>query len=224
MALYSRDSILADVLMRHPGLIPVVNRLGVTLGVGDGAIAYICQQENINTDFFLSVINIYVDHTYFPLKDVGSFNLQNTIGFLQKTNLFFQYVQLPNIERHFDRFIQISGSDNNLTILKKFYSEISIKISECIEYETKILFPSLLEDSLDEGFPRYITLTAEIEATLNDLMFFFVANIRGNYDRNLCMAVISAVSALEQDYIQINRIRNRILIPLTDGIRSTFSI
>ena len=39
MALYNGQSRLRDVIFSHPAVIPVINRLGVRLGVGDGTDA-----------------------------------------------------------------------------------------------------------------------------------------------------------------------------------------
>lgn len=57
----------------------------------------------------------------------------------------------------------------------------------------------------------------EVEEKLHDLLYFFVEHLRGNYDANLCTAVVSAVFSLERDLCQNNRIRSRILLPLISG-------
>ena len=59
-----------------------------------------------------------------------------------------------------------------------------------------------------------------IEDKLSDFINMFVIHLRGDYDRNLCHAVLFAVISLEKDIRQNNRIRNRVLRPLGDALNS----
>lgn len=120
MAIYNQETRLADAILEHPQLIPVVNRLGVKLGVGDSTIQAICLSLGIDTGFFLSVINTFVDKNYFPVNAQGTFTLEKTIDYLRKTSAYYLHMQLPNIERHFTSLIARSGTDNNLNLLKSF--------------------------------------------------------------------------------------------------------
>ena len=53
-----------------------------------------------------------------------------------------------------------------------------------------------------------------LEDKIKDLISFFVIHLKGDFDKNLCVAVISAIFILEKDIRQTNRIRDRILQPL----------
>lgn len=214
MALYSRDSKLSGAIMEHPSLIPVVNRLGIDLGVGDGSVAEICLARGVNIDFAIAVINIFVDEDYFPTDASGSFPLEKTIDFLQKTNAYYTRVQLPNIDRHFSMLMQRSGKANNLGMLEKFYLDMREQFSECIRNDDEHLFPGLLDRKIIHADELMTERYAEVEERLHDLLYFFVEHLHGEYDNNLCMAVVSAVFSLERDMCQNNRIRNRILMPL----------
>lgn len=218
MALYNKDSRLADALMRHPQLIPVINRLGVRLGVGDSTFGSICESCDIDPDFFVSVINTFVDKDYFPANPWNTFTLSKTIDYLEKTSVFYLNVQLPNIERHFNSLIIRSSNINNLSLLQKFFEEMKVQLKECADYDSKTLFPSLLSSNVPEDFIRMMNRHEEVEERLHDLLYFFVAHLQGEYDSNLCMAVVSAVSSLRVDYMQNNRIRSRILLPVINKI------
>ncbi len=50
MALYNRESKLSEAILAHPQLIPVVNRLGVELGVGEQTFGTVCTQRGIDTE------------------------------------------------------------------------------------------------------------------------------------------------------------------------------
>lgn len=53
-----------------------------------------------------------------------------------------------------------------------------------------------------------------IEDKLNDLINMFVIHLKGEYDVNLCHAVLIAIMSLQKDIKQNNRIRYRILLPI----------
>lgn len=219
MALYNRDSKLSEAIMAHPNLIPVVNRLGIRLGVGDVTICSVCECCNIDADFFLSVINTFLDEDYFPSDAAGTFSLEKTVDYLQKTNNYYLRVQLPNIDRHFGSLVERSGSDNNLHLLRKFYQDMRSQLTECLSYDEDILFPALTGGSADSV--EFNSGYSEVEEKLHDLLFFFVEHLKGEYDLNLCTAVVTAVFSLEKDVCQNNRIRNRILLPLVENLKQS---
>ncbi|MDE5887919.1 MAG: helix-turn-helix transcriptional regulator [Muribaculaceae bacterium] len=220
MAIYNKETRLTDAIMHHPSLIPVVGRLGVTLGVGDETISSTCETKGIDVSFFLSIVNTFIDEQYFPANPQDTFTLGKTIDYLEKTSRYYLQSQLPNIERHFISLIQKSGGDNNLDLLMKFFREASHQLRESIKYDSEILYRLLLSGEVPEDYEYHSNEHSEVEERFHDLLYFFVAHLKGEYDHNLCMAVISAVFTLEKDIIQNNRIRQRILQPKIEELRS----
>lgn len=219
MAIYNLESKLSDILMIHPDLIPVVSRLGVSLGVGDFVVREICESHGIDAPFFLSVINTFIDPEYFPVNSTDIFSLGKTVDYLDKTSDYYSQVQLPNIERHFHALIKMSRGDNNLSLLQHFFLEMKNQFSETIVFEKSQLYPALrnndfskIENINDKA------VNTEVEERLQDLLTFFVAHLKGDYDKNLCMAVVISVFSLYNDVCQNNRIRKRILLPLIDNL------
>lgn len=214
MAFYNKESKLADALMEHPSLIPVINRLGLDIGVGDETIGAVCLKKHIDSVFFISIINTFLDDDYFPSNPKGAFTLQKTIDYLRETAAYYLNVQLPNIDRHFQSLVNRSSCHNNLEMLLRFYREVRSQLEACISYDNDVWFPALLSDDLSKAHPDSISRHTEVEEKLHDLLTFFVVHLTGDYDRNLCMGVVSAIFSLEKDMHQNNRIRNRILLPL----------
>lgn len=217
MPLYSIDTKLSDAIMAHPSLIPVVNRLGVILGVGDRSVGRICEETHIRPDFFLSVINTFINEEYFPANARDAFSVERTIDYLRKTSLYYRNVQLPNIVRHFSSLIERSGTENNLGLLQKFFLDMKQQLEWCLTAEENRIFVELEKEEKPKDIESIIGGYAEVGEKLHDLLTFLVVHLRGSYDRNLCMAVVSAVYSLERDMRQNNRIRTRILIPLICG-------
>ena len=44
---------MSEVVESHPSLIPVINRLGIRLGLKDKSIREVCEEHQLDSDFLL---------------------------------------------------------------------------------------------------------------------------------------------------------------------------
>lgn len=219
---------LSEVVEEHPSLIPVINRFGIRLGLGDKSVKAVCDTHRLDCDFLLAVINTFLNEEYFPEKKLKTFHTSQIIGYLTKTNQYYLRYQLPNIERHLGSFIAMSTPGNpTLNLIGKFFASFKEKLTTRIQEDDRRAFPyylSLSEQLHDDAHATIHLETAgalteppaddPIEALLADLKNILVKHLTGDYDENLCYAVIFAISILEKDIKQHNRIRYRILMPM----------
>lgn len=223
MPVFNKESKLSDVILHDPSVIQVVNRFDIYLGVGDSTIRNACESHGIDEDLFLAIINTYLNRTYIPSGIEGKVNLKGVLDYLEKTDRYYISALLPNIERHFALLLSkcdSEGGRSNLFLLKQFFLEVKEEMSASIESDLEFWFPLLRQG--DWGLPereegRKPYDRHMLEEKLSDLINFFVIHLRGEYDRNLCVAVVSALATLEKDIQQNNRIRERILKPLCQG-------
>lgn len=224
MALVTPDTKLCEVIVDEPSVVPVINRFDIVLGVGDRTIKSICKEKGIDTSFFITILNAFIHESFFLENVTGAFNAGDVVDYLRKTNNSYLRNQLPNIERHFAALISRSDSNNNLPLLFNFYREVKTEIERRIDSDNQ-WFDAITsaEQSNSEVSVPGNAVQAEsdsIEDKLSDLINMFVIHLRGDYDRNLCHAVLFAVISLEKDIRQNNRIRNRVLRPLVDALNS----
>lgn len=224
MALVTPDTKLCEVIVDEPSVVPVINRFDIMLGVGDRTIKSICKEKGIDTSFFITILNAFIHESFFLENVTGAFNAGDVVDYLRKTNNSYLRNQLPNIERHFAALISRSDSNNNLPLLFNFYREVKTEIERRIDSDNQ-WFDAIIsaEQSNSEVSVAGNAVQAEsdsIEDKLSDLINMFVIHLRGDYDRNLCHAVLFAVISLEKDICQNNRIRNRVLRPLVDALNS----
>lgn len=219
MALINKDSKLQEVILQEPTVIPVINRFGINIGVGDGSIESICDKHGLDTDFFLTILNTFINEEYFPENTLKSFKVSALVNYLTKTAMAYMRFQLPNIERHLNFLTTTSSGQNNLVLIQRFFNELKADLEKSIEYDLKHWFPQIIEtqncntkDSILEIIPER---NEAIEDKLHDLKNMFIVHLKGSdFDQNLCYAVVVAIIALEKDFRQNNRIRERILRPL----------
>lgn len=224
MALVTPDTKLCEVIVDEPSVVPVINRFDIVLGVGDRTIKSICKEKGIDTSFFITILNAFINESFFLENVTGAFNAGDVVDYLRKTNNSYLRNQLPNIERHFAALISRSDSNNNLPLLFNLYREVKTEIERRIDSDNQ-WFDAIIsaEQSNSEVSVAGNAVQAEsdsIEDKLSDLINMFVIHLRGDYDRNLCHAVLFAVISLEKDIRQNNRIRNRVLRPLVDALNS----
>ena len=66
MALINAETKLCDVILHEPSVIPVINRFGIILGVGDKSIRTVCEEKNLDCEFFVTILNTFINEDYFP--------------------------------------------------------------------------------------------------------------------------------------------------------------
>ncbi len=230
MALVTPQTRLADVIVAEPSVIPVVNRFGISLGVGDKTTDEIGSERGIAGTCFLTIINAYIFESFYPDKHFRSFGAREVIDYLRQTNESYVRNQLPNIERHFNALISRSNSANNLSLLFDLYKEVRTAIEQRIAddvpwYDRILHQESNLDASAIQINPDDVNADNDddISDTLDDLVNMFVIHLRGDYDANLCHAVLFAIISLKKDICQNNRIRNRVLYPLSRAIDNAYN-
>jgi len=227
MSLVYSNMQLSEVVEKNTSLIPVIHRFGIHLGLGDLVVEEICSKHNLNTDFFLMIMNTFLNEDYFPEKKLQGAHVSQIVDYLTKTNHYYQRHQLPNLERHLRSFLSMSDPDNNsLTQIEKLFNAFKDKLLNRIKNDEKEWFPyclSLSNPLKNELFTLEKNHSEEtdvsIETLLTDLKHIMIKQLSGEYDENLCHAVIFAVSILAKDIKQHNRIRFRILQPVVEGMK-----
>lgn len=215
MPLICSDTRLCDVINHEPSVIPVVNRFGIYLGVGDYAISDACASRHIDEEFFLAILNTFINENYFPEKALRSFNVADLVGYMSKTNAYYSNYQLPNIERHFNLLLKSAhGSNNNLELMMRFFEGLKSDLLRRIAFDDECLFPAVGQGGAVVSEQEAVDFDCVIEDKISDLKNMFIKHLAGDHDQNLCYGVVVAIVTLEKDIRQNNRIRRHILLPL----------
>lgn len=195
MIFLEASSILSEVIENNHQLIPVINRFGIKLGFGDRNIGEICRLVNINTDFFLAILNTFLNEDYFPEKKLQRFDIELVIEYLKQTDRYLIHAQLYNLEKHLNAFISISDPNNGqLKLIHKLFVE----------------FKEELIKEIEQGMVKCDTPLA----LLTDLKSIIIKHISGNFNQNMCYAVIFTIDSFQRDLEKHNRIREKILQPM----------
>ena len=184
----TKDTKLHDVVINEPAIIAVLSRFGITLGLGDNTVRPLCDERGINDSFFVATLNAFIDDEYSG-DDIFLAHKEDSEAFLRHTGAYYTRFLIPNVEQHFNLLIRRNTAVNsNLELMRNFFSEVKTDILAAVSGELTFASCNAVEEKLD------------------DLISMFVIHLSGNYDVNLCQAVLFAIIGLKKDINLYNRI------------------
>lgn len=184
----TKDTKLHDVVISEPAIIAVLSRFDITLGIGDNTVRRICDERGINSSFFVATLNAFIDDEYSG-NDIFLAHKEESKAFLHRTGDYYLRFLIPNVEQHFNLLIRRNTAVNsNLELMRNFFGEVKTDILAALSGESQFTPCNAVEEKLD------------------DLISMFVIHLSGNYDVNLCQAVLFAIIGLKKDINLYNRI------------------
>ena len=191
----TKKTIFSDLLINFSFLIPLANRFGIKLGVGEKSIATICKEHDINSDFFITILNFYLSREPLPEEMLSSIDVADVLDYVKTTIEYISQSSIPNIEKHLSPLIAMSDIDKEeLKVLNNILSQ----------------FKSDFNDRIQQDFNHIVEYPYDL---LKDLKSVLIKYISGNYNQNLAYAVIFSIDSLEKDLMLLNRIFDQLLKP-----------
>jgi len=233
--LIQKEMKLADVIHHDHKLVPVINRFDIHLGFGDKSIEDLCNEKKINLEFFLTIINAYHDHKYFPKKHLQSFPASMLISYLNKSHSYYVDNKLPELEELIVNLEQNSKlAENTFLLLKNFFSEYLNEFIQHIKREEDKVYPYvlLLEKAFVTGYVSpelhlqmenysisdYEAEHENVEEKLYDLKNIVIKYLPELEDDELLFKILKELFELENDLNDHSRIEDLILVPKVEAM------
>jgi len=202
LPLLDLHSVMADVLARHNELIPVLNRFGIRIGVGEKTIQEICFEHRLNPDLILTVLNVYLDDTYVPESSLTLFDAEPIADYFRHTVENYLHALVPNIEVHLNALIATTGTENKeLGMLRMLFLKFKERMTNYLQKNAEY----------SDDFP---------DDLLHDLKNILIKHLSVEHNQNLSYAVIFSLHSFEKDLAAHNRLRNKVLKPKLNELDS----
>lgn len=242
--LITKNIKMADVIHTNYFTLSVLNRFGIDLGFGDKSVSEVCNQYKVDIDFFLEIVNTFVDKDYFPKKHLQTFSVKLITNYLQKTHYYYHQIKVPEIEKLIEEMvISCYAQKENLVLLKKFFNDYKQELLNHTRREEQVVFPYTiaLEDAYYSNEPDSSALKLletysidifqnehdNIEEKLFDLKNIIIKYLPQPKDSKLCNKLLFELFSLEQDLNDHSRIEEKVLVPkvreMEKEIRKRFS-
>jgi regulator of cell morphogenesis and NO signaling len=227
----TRDMKMAGVIHLNYLLLPILTRFNISLGFGDKTVDEICQENNVNIDFFLEIFNSYHDKSYFPKKQLQDFPVGLMVQYLRKTHDYYLNEKIPEIEEMINELIKSCVPENrkNLELIKKFFLDYKHELSVHIGREDDKTLPYILEveNAFNTGtVPETLIRQMEqysiedyamehdnVEDKLFDLKNIIIKYLPPIKNRELCNTILFELFRLESDLNDHARMEDKVLTP-----------
>lgn len=194
---------MANVLAEHNELIPVLNRFGIRIGVGDKTVGDLCEEHHLNPDFILTVLNVYLDASYLPEASLSLFDAELIADYFHNTVENYIQTSIPNIEKHLNALIALGDADNKeLGMLRLLFLTFKERMTHYLQTQAEY----------GDDFP---------DDLLHDLKSILIKHLSAEHNQNLSYAVIYSLHSFEKDLAAHNRLRNKVLRPKLNELDST---
>ena len=226
----TQDTKMADVIHMNYFTLSVLNRFGIDLGFGDKTVKKVCTEKNVDSDFFLEIVNAFVDKDYFPKKHLQTFSVKLITDYLQKTHKYYNQIKVPEIDTLIKAMVKSCFTQtDNLILLEKFFNDYKKELLNHTTREEEIVFPYAI--AIEEAFyskkvdTKILTLMEtysmdifsnehdNIEEKLFDLKNIIIKYLPQPKDARLCNKLLYELFNLEQDINDHSRIEDKVLVP-----------
>ena len=218
---FKRSDKMAFLIQSNHHLLPVFHRFGLRLGFRNKTVKELCDEYNIDSAFFLAIVNTFHNKNYFPEKELLSFSPLLIVDYLKKTHKYYISYSLPQIEKLMHQF-QLSTSQQNkeMKMIEDFYLKYKNKLLLHIQDEEEKVFPYVEElvknpkVAKSKHFnPNFEEEHEHVDFELDDLKNLILKYISPAYDELVCNKLLDEIYGFEKDIHDHARIEDAILIP-----------
>lgn len=226
----TKENKMADLIHMNYLLISVINRFGIHLGFGDKTVDQVCKEHQIDTHFFLEIVNAFHDKEYFPDKNLQTFSIRLIVEYLLKTHRYYLEEKVPELEILIGKMVKecYYGAEN-IDVLIQFFTEYKNELVSHTKREDEVVFPYALK--IEEAYEHpekqrelfvelgkysmndYMNEHDNIEEKLFDLKNIIIKYLPPPKNKTLCNTVLTELFNLEQDINDHSRIEEKVLVP-----------
>ncbi len=227
--MFTRKMKLADAVQTNLNTLNVVARFDIKLGFGDKSVEGVCDEYDVNADFFLEILNAYNDPNYFPQKHLQSFSVTEIVEYLRKTHRSYIDDEIPYIENRLNQMLDGCSNAKEIGLVHNLFTEYKQELFRHLTWEDEKIFPyavsiekafvggqvppSIKQAILTYPMANFLEDHDDIESKLYDINTLFIKYLPPVNKQQLCLKILKDLSLLESDLNNHSRIEEKVLAP-----------
>lgn len=226
----SKNMSMGQAVLEHHQLLPLLARFGITLGFGEKSVEEVCGSHGVNPDFFLEIVNTYLDEEFEPHSDLSHFSLGAVVEYLASTHNYYVEVALPRMESEIHELLERSDlSNEKISLVTEFFNDYKKDFLTHISQEEQEILPYILElekESVEEhpdpdflhklkhsSIGEFAKTHDRLETSLENLSKLIIKYLPPFKDQVLCIQVLKDLAELVKDLVAHADMEDKVLIP-----------
>lgn len=125
-------------------VLQLMNRFGISLGVGEQTIADICHENNVDCDTLLAIINYAINR---ELPQQINIHIPTLHRYLENAHTYFLKFQLPRIRQELLEAVNLAHSNSQVPLMiVQFFDQYAQEIKAHIDHETEYSYEQHARD------------------------------------------------------------------------------
>jgi regulator of cell morphogenesis and NO signaling len=224
---------MADLIHADVFTLSVLHRLHIPLGFGDETIQDVCGKNNINSEVFVYMVNLFM---YDIVPDTSIENrtiIPDLLSYLQLTHRYYLTHHLPLIEGHIQKVLDNEPQrKQDIFLLSSFFEKYKTEFFLHLENEDDNVFPyveklfsAFVSGHADENFINQVATSPiarfekdhdDLEEKLNDLKNIIIKYLQPFKSVHNVHQILILLFQLEKDVNQHARLEDLLLVPLVE--------
>ncbi len=216
---------LSDIIEANKRALVLFPRFGIELGFGDKTVEDICRNMDIDLQFFLLMVNTFLNPDYFPDKKLKNVDVEMLISYLAESHNYYLEERIPYLQSLISQF-KHNVDHPAIVQLEKFFDQYIVEVKDHLAYEDETAFPYMAmissyrkKPDIPVGQVDYSVGVFEerhdnIEEKLSDLKNLLIKYFPPAGDRYIRIRLLNELVDFEEDLINHARIEDKVLIPV----------
>ena len=150
--MYEADDKMISIIRDNYNILQSLGSFGINLGFGDKTVREVCDEQNVDTYTFLSVVNLTING-YKEYDNADRLSLPTLLHYLKASHAYYIDFQLPFIRKELVE--ALDEKDNLARLILKLYDDYAHSITNHMRYEEKMVFPyvqALIDGNANANF------------------------------------------------------------------------
>lgn len=141
---YTASDNMSTLVTAHPELLLTLSHFDIALGFGDKTIAQVCQEHDVDPNFFLLITQVYTDDKFIPTQAmINSTPMVDLIPYLVRSHDYYLNRRLPHIKGHLAKIASLLPKRAGNAI-KQFFDAYVSEVEAHFAHEENTVYPHII--------------------------------------------------------------------------------
>ena len=221
--IFTPQTKLADLLDRNPGLLDVLERLGIRLGFGESTVGEAAEDAGLDPDTMCLICNVYTFEDYKPdAQALSHGHITDVVKYLRNSHRTYLSTELVWLEQALGQLIA-PFSEKQQKVIWRFFNEYKTELEKHFAFEEEQVLP-YVQDLLFGRDTRGFTIAqfadnhSDIDEKLGDLLNLVMKTLPATCDEVERARVLRFLFRLRRDLSCHTLVEDRLLTPMAEFI------